>query len=321
MAVSSKPSQTYHLPASQPRQHSQMPGGWCRQQLPQALGECHFETLCLDQDLTLVRSRYRPNRPLVEEAHSCHEGRLLVITLALQGRSGFCASDGSALAFDAGQTTVTTFPASQGERRYEAASTVSQLRLLVGERLLEKYLGAQRARQLLGHGPLRQLARQTTSAASSGHANALLCPASQDHSGHLERHIHALSLLSLQLQALAPEPTVSRQRLSGADLDQLQRVRDIMLEQMHQPLTLAYLCAAVGLNEFKLKQGLREHYNTTPQRMLLEIRMARAHSLLQSGCQVAQVAYRVGYGYPGNFSAAFTRFYGKSPKSVFGPRR
>lgn len=132
MAVSSKPSQTYHLPASQPRQHSQMPGGWCRQQLPQALGECHFETLCLDQDLTLVRSRYRPNRPLVEEAHSCHEGRLLVITLALQGRSGFCASDGSTLAFDAGQTTVTTFPASQGERRYEAASTVSQLRLLVG---------------------------------------------------------------------------------------------------------------------------------------------------------------------------------------------
>ncbi|KTC40148.1 AraC family transcriptional regulator [Pseudomonas sp. ABAC61] len=320
MAASPKRSQAYRLTASQPRQLSQLPGGWLRQQLPPILGDCHVDTLCLDQDLTLVRSRYRPDRPLVEEARSSHEGRLLVITLGLQGRSGYRASDGSTLVFEAGHTTVTSFQASQGERRYEATHPVSQLRLLVGERLLDRYLGPDRTWQLLGQGSLRQLARQPTCLASASHANALLRPACGEHSGKLERHVHALSLLSLQLQALAPEPAATG-RLSNADIQRLQRVRDIMFEQMHQPLTVAYLCAAVGLNEFKLKQGLREHYNTTPQRMLLEIRMGHAHRLLESGCQVAQAAYRVGYRFPGNFSAAFTRFYGKSPKSVFGPRR
>ena len=37
--------------------------------------------------------------------------------------------------------------------------------------------------------------------------------------------------------------------------------------------------------------------------------------------QVAQAAYRVGYKFPNNFSAAFTRLFGKPPKSVLGKRR
>ncbi|MNG39296.1 Helix-turn-helix domain protein [compost metagenome] len=55
--------------------------------------------------------------------------------------------------------------------------------------------------------------------------------------------------------------------------------------------------------------------------MLHEIRMRKAYTLLESGCQVAQAAYRVGYKFPGSFSTAFTRFFGKPPKSVFGKRR
>ena len=37
--------------------------------------------------------------------------------------------------------------------------------------------------------------------------------------------------------------------------------------------------------------------------------------------QAAQAAYQVGYKFPNNFSAAFTRLFGKPPKSVFGKRR
>ncbi|MCU9949128.1 helix-turn-helix domain-containing protein [Pseudomonas sp. PDM13] len=49
--------------------------------------------------------------------------------------------------------------------------------------------------------------------------------------------------------------------------------------------------------------------------------MHKAHLLLESGCQVAQAAWQVGYRHPNNFSAAFTAFFGKSPKTVFGKRR
>lgn len=141
MAVAPGSSQSYRLPCHAPREHSQAPGGGSRQQLPEILGDCHFESLPLAQGLTLVRSRYHPNRPLIEEASSCHAGRLLVITCALQGTSGYLDAKGSSLAFRAGHTTVTAFQASRGERRYGANETVEQLRLLVGEALLQQYWG------------------------------------------------------------------------------------------------------------------------------------------------------------------------------------
>jgi len=81
---------------------------------------------------------------------------------------------------------------------------------------------------------------------------------------------------------------------------------------MHiRTLTLPYLCAAVGLNP---KAGMHYRFNSTPHRMLQETRMRKAYTLLESGCQVAQAAYQVGYKFPNNFSAAFTRFFGKTPK-------
>ncbi len=55
---------------------------------------------------------------------------------------------------------------------------------------------------------------------------------------------------------------------------------------------------------------------STPYQMLLDIRMNKAWELLSTGLQVAQTAYAVGYEHPSNFSAAFTRFYGRSPKSI-----
>ena len=36
---------------------------------------------------------------------------------------------------------------------------------------------------------------------------------------------------------------------------------------------------------------------------------------------VAQAAWQVGYKYPNNFTVAFTRYFGRSPKSIFGKKR
>lgn len=125
--------------------------------------------------------------------------------------------------------------------------------------------------------------------------------------------------MSRQLRALAPTPAPGR--LSQADIARLERAHALMREQMDRELTVQYLCLATGLNEFKLKQGFRALYGDSPMRLLTEMRMRRAWELLESGCQVAQAAYQVGYRHPANFSAAFTRFHGRAPKSVFGKRR
>ncbi|AVJ27834.1 helix-turn-helix domain-containing protein [Achromobacter spanius] len=300
-------SSTLATPAGTPR------AGWRRHALPADLGACHTDRLDLEDGLTLVHSHYAPTRDLIEESAAGHDGRMLAITLAMQGVSSFQGADGAGLEFRGGRTTVAAFSRGAGERRYLAGCTVSQLRLLVGERVLRRYAGDERARTLLGEGGVRCLQQGQTSAGLAA-AGAELA----DGGDPLDTHIRALTLLSRQLRALAPAPQPGR--FSDADEARLEAAHTLMREQMDRDLTVQYLCMATGLNEFKLKEGFRRRYGTSPHRLLTELRMQRAWALLETGCQVAQAAYRVGYRHPANFSAAFTRFYGRPPKSVFGPR-
>ncbi|QVQ27865.1 helix-turn-helix domain-containing protein [Achromobacter deleyi] len=288
--------------------------GWQRHALPQDLGDCHADRLDLDDGLTLVHSQYTPARDLIEESAAGQGARTLVITLAMQGASAYRGADGSGLDFRGGHTTVTAFQRSPGERRYLGGAAVSQLRLLVDERILRRYAGDERADGLLGGGRLRCLAQ--------GRSTPDLAAAAVELAGSadpLDAHIRALTLLARQLRCLAPAPQDGR--LSQADIARLEAARALMQEQMDRELTVQYLCLATGLNEFKLKEGFRQLYGNSPHRLLTELRMRRAWELLESGCQVAQAAYRVGYRHPANFSAAFTRFHGRAPKSVFGKRR
>ncbi|MBU3057845.1 MULTISPECIES: helix-turn-helix domain-containing protein [Pseudomonadaceae] len=321
MAAFQRISQPYRLAMTQARVTRRETSGWERHQLPEELGECYSERFALDNDLMVVRSRYHPTHDLIEETINPHGRPMLVITFGLQGHSGYKGCNGDALCFRAGYTTVTTFQSSHGERCYDAGATVSQLRLLVGENTLRKYVGTERADGLLGSGNIRQLAFRKSSGASNAHAGALTRYLSDPQSAApLDMHIHALSLLAEQLHLLSP-PAPETLQFSPRDVEKLERARDLMIEKMDQPLTIPYLCAAVGLNEFKLKEGFHYRFNTTPHRMLHELRMRKAYALLESGCQVAQAAYQVGYRYPNNFSAAFSAFFGKAPKSVFGKRR
>ena len=287
--------------------------GWQRHSLPDDIGDCHADRLELDDGLSLVHSRYAPARDLIEESVASHGGRTLVITLAMQGVSAYRGADGTALDFCGGHTTVTAFRRGAGERRYVAGAAVSQLRLLVGEGVLRRYAGDERTERLLGDGRFRQLAQGPTPPDLAA-ASAELASGADP----LDTHIRALTLLARQLRALATAPPAAP--FSQADIARLEAAHALMQSQMDRDLTVQYLCLATGLNEFKLKQGFRALYGDSPGRLLTALRMRRAWELLESGCQVAQAAYRVGYRHPANFSAAFTRFYGRTPKSVAGKR-
>lgn len=289
--------------------------GWEPLQPPDNSGSCHAERFAVDAGLAVVRSRYRPVRDLVEPSANPAGPRTLVLTFALEGESGYLGGDGASLQFRGGHTTVAAFHGSVGERRYRGGATVSQLRLLVDEPVLTRYLGAERTEALLPSRSVRSLDLRKTPAAARAHAAALGRHTGTQPMDALGIQIHALSLLAGHLQALQPA-TGTPSRLAPRDIEKLERVRDVMREQMDRPLTIAYLCAAAGLSEFKLKQGFRHRFNASPHRMLLEMRMHRAHALLEGGCQVAQAGWQVGYAHPGNFSAAFKTFFGQAPKSL-----
>lgn len=279
---------------------------WMRRQRDAGGGEGRFKQTSIDDGLLLVHSDFHPRQALVEQAVRGGEAGGLVITIGLQGRSGYVGRDGAQLRFEQGHTTVSSYRQGSGERRFEAGQRVAQLRLLVGEHALARY-GHE---ALLPEHGVRPLAFAATTRAGALLARSLLHARDA-----LALHIGVLSLLSGQLRALQPAP-VTTVRWSEAEIAKIERVHALMEEQLAQQLTLDYLCAQVGLSLFKLKQGWRHRYHDSPYRTLLALRMRRAHLLLENGCQVAQAGWQVGYCHPANFSAAFARYFGYAAKTV-----
>ena len=285
--------------------------------LPDRFGDCWIERTALDDGLTVVHSHYRPTRELVEETAQTGSSPTLVITLGLAGESGFVAREGTRLRFRAGHTTLTAFNESRGERRFNADGAVRQLRLVLSGTALSRYLGEAAVARLARRSGVRILGEHAT----PPWCRALLRPLLASEATPLDRHIAALTLAAEYLRPLMPtgaSAAPSSTHLGADDIDKLQRARDLMQNHMDRALTIAYLSTTVGMNECKFKQGFRELFGAPPHRFLLELRMRRAWMLLESGSRVAQAAYAVGYQHPASFSAAFARYFGRTPKSVSG---
>lgn len=312
---------TYRLTAADASAPARLgPSPWWRSQLPPALGACFTDRLSFDDGLTLVYAHYQPRHDLLETS-TIERKRSLTVTVALEGASSTLGSNGQRFDFVAGHSTMAAFASVRSDRRFPAGRPVRQLRLIVDEPLLHKY-GL--AGLLDGAGgddrSVRHLFFGRHGAAIRHLADSLVHQ--HDHSGGhlLDMQIAALGLLAEHARPFTP-PAATAGKLRAADHDRMLRARDILAGQFDRPLTVAYLCAAVGTNEFKLKQGFRELFGTSPHRMLTGIRMGKAWELLETGLHVSTVAYRVGYQHLSSFSAAFERHYGRTPKSVTGNRQ
>lgn len=290
---------------------------WTRHQTASAQGQALIERLDCEAGFSLVRSRVSSGRILREVCEHDGNDRTLVITFGLSGQSEFLDRVGNALPFAANHTTVSVFQAGTGERRYAANEPIQQLRLVVSESTLTRYIGPERCGRLLGKAlrhneSFRQIAYNGS--CSSEHLRFFKNPRVGEHDG-LRQRIHALSLLAEQLNLLAPAMPQA-ERISGRDLDVMERIEAYMRANLGQPLNNACLCAALGISEYKLKECFRHAYGTSPAHHLLEMRMQRAQELLAAGYRVSETAYQVGYQHPNNFSAAFLKFFGYTPKSV-----
>jgi AraC-like DNA-binding protein len=125
-----------------------------------------------------------------------------------------------------------------------------------------------------------------------------------------------LELLSLQLEQ-SSRPVTESNALRKPDLDRLRQVRDYLDVHFLNPASLPEIARMFGLNDFKLKKGFREQYNTTVFGYAHERRMGLAQKLLNEGIlNVSQVADVVGYENPNHFSAAFKKRFGYSPGVV-----
>ena len=127
----------------------------------------------------------------------------------------------------------------------------------------------------------------------------------------------ALELLALQFSHWADvRPFEQTRRLPTDELNRLHAAKEILAQDVSEPLALADLAQQVGLNEYRLKQGFRQVFGTTPFGYLHHCRMQQAqYLLLNSNLTIAGVATRIGYRNPEAFSTAFRRKFDISPKA------
>ncbi len=136
-------------------------------------------------------------------------------------------------------------------------------------------------------------------------------------SGQLKRiytEAKALELLATQMKQLSELNVSPKEKSSERDL--FFAIHDFLKQNFSKDLSLAMIAKAFGINEFKLKKGYKQYFNSTVFDSILELRMLRAYQLLQSGEHlVHEISHEIGYKSPNHFATAFKRRFGKSPSA------
>ncbi|MDD1612150.1 MAG: AraC family transcriptional regulator [Methylococcaceae bacterium] len=297
--------------------HFQRQNHCLRQSLPDDVGTGHSNIFQLEPDLTCIETRYTVTRDLAVLSQIESQEPRLIVTLGLQGQSRFTGNLGDEIDFREGFTTITAFNSSLGERQYETDMPVTQLRLSMSKAWIDRYFGESKAGHLFRKGGIRVASLQPISPQGIIAAQQLLTSSVAGELGLVFRHGQALSLLASELCPLFEDDDQRSARFDYKDKTIANRARDILFDEFRTPPSVEALSRRVGTNQFRLKQLFRHFFNDTPYGVLLAIRMDKAYQLLKSSrCHVSVAADYVGYRHASNFSAAFIKHFGVSPKTI-----
>ena len=101
------------------------------------------------------------------------------------------------------------------------------------------------------------------------------------------------------------------------DKEKIIAVRDLINERLSNPPGLSEIAQLVGLNEYKLKRGFKETFNTTVFEYLTGQRLQLANQyLLDTQKPSAEIAYELRYASPQHFNNPFKKRFGVTPNSI-----
>lgn len=98
------------------------------------------------------------------------------------------------------------------------------------------------------------------------------------------------------------------------DKEKIIAARDYLNQRIVQPPAISEVARAVGLNEFKLKNGFKELFGCTMFHYLTEQRLHLAKKfLLETNDTAAEIAYQLGYSSPQHFHKQFKKRFACTP--------
>ncbi len=136
------------------------------------------------------------------------------------------------------------------------------------------------------------------------------------------RRVHteakALELICIMFQSISKEfVEVDRASCAPYISARLEEAKDILTQHYCNPPTLAALGRQVGLNRSRLAQDFKTHFGMTVYSYATSVRMKQASEMLRNPqYSIGYVSDALGYAYPRNFSQAFRRHFGVSPRAA-----
>ncbi len=271
----------------------------------------------LQDGLSCTETRLLPNRDLAITSTMQHAEPQVVLTLSLAGQSGFRNGHDADLVFKKNYVTLTAFNQSSGERRYQAGDEIHQLRFMISQSWLQQHYPESKVKRLFRRSDLSLLRFGQAHPQSLIFAQSAIQPFQDQSTQQIFRLGCALTIIASEFNGLFNEQKTPLSKISIQQKKMAYAARSILQHELKNPPSVHELALRVGTNEFMLKQLFHHCFQTTPYAMLLEFRMGYAYRLLESThCSVSNAAAQVGYTHASNFTTAFTRFFGISPKQV-----
>jgi AraC-like DNA-binding protein len=127
------------------------------------------------------------------------------------------------------------------------------------------------------------------------------------------RGIELLCEMWAQIAPAAPQGATTR--LDARTLSRVERARVFIDENYSASLTVPALARAVGTNEANLSRGFRVALGLSVGEYVRSKRMEEARRRLRTGRQsITEIALDVGYEYPCNFTVAYKKYFGLTPR-------
>jgi len=286
---------------------------------PKEVGDDYMEKIHIQDGFLLLKTKYTFHQSTQIEAKQ--NDTKFVIAISLEGNSTYTnTKDNKTVPFKEGYTTISLFENTQGYREFEDKS-IEQIRLILDEdflqrnlkkSLLEKYfINSDKYLNLIKFSPTllesKIIIDEIQNCQLQGELKTI--------------YIQSKSLELLHTELSKLETKENKILLDDYDKEAIYKAKEILIQNMQNPPSIIELAKLVHINEFKLKVGFKEIFQTSPYKLLLKYKLNEAKNILQTGeYNINEVANLIGYKYASNFTNAFFKEFGILPKELIKER-
>jgi AraC-like DNA-binding protein len=130
------------------------------------------------------------------------------------------------------------------------------------------------------------------------------------------------SILSAILATLANDHTDEFQLTALPAMPRyVRRAEAYLREHFSKPVSLSALAMAAGVSTRTLQSGFQRYRNTTPSRLLRDVRLDRVRAqILKGNASVTEAAFDAGFQHLGRFARSYAERFGETPSETLRQR-